>query len=357
MQGNKPSKKKQLFSIGQALTEYLKRQNRFVHLPVQYKDLLRYEASTELLNQNGENTYWETVYFQEYERQDLYDKLTRIYSLLKADGDLKVLEHLAVARVDFCTFGNTKPFRIRIINRLNDNYDHFYIKKADASRVYGLELEYLLSPNSLSYLVDGETLIEEHIAGIPGDDFMISNLQESDFNQIRMAKEFIKFNERCFVRLLGDMRAYNYVIDITPDIEGNQYRIRAIDFDQQSYEGRKNFYLPQYFKENNPIIFLGIKHMAAETVRQYQLEERSLIAGRVKASLKQVNDLFDVMTKDEISQKSKVLQLREELAYHHKNDVFKKHTHMGELVFTNIKLLLQKDFRQSIVFKELRDNL
>ncbi len=357
MQGNKPSKKKKYYPIRDPLKNYLMGHGRYVKLPIQYNDLLRYEASTELLNQKGENTYWETVYFQEYDRQDLYDSLTKIYSLLKADGDKKVLEHLAVARVDYCTFGNTKPFRIRIINRLNDNYDHFYIKKADASRVYGLELEYILSPNNLSYLVDDQTLIEEHIAGIPGDDFMKSNLDASAFNQIRMAKEFVKFNERCFVRLLGDMRAYNYVIDITPDIEGNQYRMRAIDFDQQSYEGRKGFYLPQYFKENNPIIFLGIQHMTSETVRQYQLEERSLIAGRVKSSIKQANELFDVMTKDEISQINKVSQLKEELAYHHKNDVFKKCTNMGEIVLTNIVLLLQKDFKQSIVFKELRDNM
>jgi len=38
-------------------------------------------------------------------------------------------------------------------------------------------------------------------------------------NKIRFAKEFVKFNERCFVRLLGDMRSYNFVVDITPDIE------------------------------------------------------------------------------------------------------------------------------------------
>jgi hypothetical protein len=357
MQGNKPSKKKEFYPISTALFEYLTTHNRSVNLPVHYEDMLRYDASTELLNQAGENTYWETVYYPENERQDLYDNLTKIYSLLKADGDQQILEHLTVARIDYCTFGNTKPFRIRIINRLNDNYDHFYLKKADASRAYGLELEYLLSPNSVRYLVDGDTLIEEHIAGIPGDDFMNHNLDVDNFNKIRIAKEFIKFNERCFVRLLGDMRAYNYIIDITPDIEGNQYRIRAIDFDQQSYEGWKSFYLPQYFKENNPIIFLGIDRMTAQTVRQYQLEERSLIAGRVKASIKQVNELFDVMTKDKISKPNKVSRLREELAYHHKNDVFLRCKNMGEIVLTNIVLLLQKDFKQSMVFKELRDNL
>jgi hypothetical protein len=67
-----------------------------------------------------------------------------------------------------------------------------------------------------------------------------------------LPKEFVKFNERCFVRLLGDMRSYNFVVNITPDIEDYQYRIRAIDFDQQSYEGRRNLYLPQFFKENLP---------------------------------------------------------------------------------------------------------
>ena len=84
-------------------------------------------------------------------------------------------------------------------------------------------------------------------------------------------------------RLLGDMRSYNFVVAVTPDIEGSQFRLRAIDFDQQSYEGRKNFYLPQYFRENNPIIFLGIEHMEPETVKQYQLEERSLIAAATAA--------------------------------------------------------------------------
>ena len=280
--------------------------------------------------------------------KELDATLSQIYSLLKADGDAKVLEHLTVSRIDFCTFGNSNPFRIRIINRLNDNYDHFYVKKTDASRIYGIELENLLSPNRFQYFIDKGTLIEEHIAGIPGDVFMEKNLEESDFNQIRIAKEFVKFNERCFVRLLGDMRSYNYVVDITPDIEGSQYRIRAIDFDQQSYEGRKSFYLPQYFTENNPIIFLGIRHMDSETVRQYQLEERSLISNRIRAVGSRVEELLYIMSKDEISTKDKVDMLREELTYHHRNEIFRKCNSMGEIVLANLQLLIKKDFKQSI---------
>ena len=328
---------------------YLIKHNRGTELPIQYDDLLRFHTSITLYNQKGEDTHWETVYYRENEQEEIYDALTKIYSILKTDGDENVLQHLAVARIDYCLYGNSKPFRVRIINRYNDNYDHFYVKKADASRIYGLELEDLLSPNRVMYLVDGDTLIEEHIAGIPGDDFLERHTNISEFNKIRIAKEFIKFNERCFVRLLGDMRSYNYVIDITPDIEGNQYRMRAIDFDQQSYEGRKNFYLPQYFKENNPIIFLGVGNMTQQTVRQYQLEERSLIAARAKSAAPQLKELLDIMIRDDISLPRKIDQLKTELAEHHKNNTFLRCRTMGQIVLTNLQLLLKKDFKQSMI--------
>jgi len=349
MKGDVPSKKKICYDIISPLRLYLKKYGRETKLPLQYEDLLRFSVSVPLIDVQGEDTLWETVYYGgESESSELYKALTQIYALLKTDGDFEVLEHLSVARIDYCTFGNSKPFRVRIINRYNDNYDHFYVKRADASRVYGLELENLLSPNFMTYLVDGQTLIEEHVAGIPGDQFMENDLEVSNFNKIRIAKEFIKFNERCFVRLLGDMRSYNYVVDITPDIEGYQYRFRAIDFDQQSYEGKKNFYLPQYFKENNTIIFLGINNMTAETVMQYQLEERSLIANRAKGSQRRLGALLDVLVKDTISNDEKISQLKTELAQHHNHDGFHRCKSMGEIVMKNLELLLQKDFQQSM---------
>ncbi len=349
MKGNKPSKKKVAFPVSSGFDLYLRKYNRHVHLPLQYNDMDNAIGSFDVLDEAGNDTLWKTLIYDELERVDLHGHLCEIYALLKTEGDLKVIEHLSVDRIDFCTFGNTHPYRIRIINQLNDNYDHFYIKKIDASRIYGLELEELLSPNRIGYIYDGETLIEEHIAGIPGDDFMKNNMEVSTFDQIRIAKEFIKFNERCFVRLLGDMRAYNYIIDITPDIDGNQYRIRAIDFDQQSYEGRKNFYLPQYFKENNEIINLGLQHLSQETVTQYQLEERSLITRRAKSSRIKLNELFKAMINDEISVPKKIDQLRSELALHHKSSIFDDCHSMGDLVLSNLKLVLSKEFVQSVI--------
>ncbi len=344
---NAPSRKKIAFPINAELRQYLEKAGREQVMPIRYERLLRFETSVALRDHLGKDTYWQTVYYNAFEMSELHDDLTRVYSLLKADGDTKILEHLSVARVDFCTFGNTQPFRIRIVNRYNDNYDHFYVKRADASRVYGLELEHILSPNRITYFTSGDTIIEEHIAGIPGHDFIERQLDDTLFNQTRIAKEFVKFNERCFIRLLGDMRSYNYVVDITPDIEGSQFRLRAIDFDQQSYEGHKNFYLPQYFKENKPIIFMGMQRMKPSVVRQYQLEERAMTAARIKAAGNRLPRLFQIMMADTISTLPKVYQLREELAKHHSNPIFLRCETMGQIVSTNLNLILENEFKDA----------
>lgn len=326
------SKKKFVVKISKELRSYLKKYDRAVNLPIKYSDLLRYDNSIPLLDKFEEDTLWETVFFAQTEMEEINYNLKKIYAILRADGDLSVMEHLYIDRIDLCVFGNTQPFRVRVVNNINDNFDYFYIKNADASRIYGLELEHLLSPNRMSYLVDGDTLIEEHIIGIPADMFIKKYLKTKNINETRLAKEFVKFNERCFVRLLGDMHSSNFVIDVTPDFDDVDYRIRAIDFDQQSYEGRKSIYMPKYFKQNNPLIELGMRNMAVENMKQYQKEERSLIAMRLKASKVKTMELLDAMSKDSISKKEYVISLAKDLASHYKDDAFLECKSMGELV-------------------------
>jgi hypothetical protein len=334
------SKKKKHFPVSSQLRHYLKKYDRESKLPVNYNDLLRYSSAFPLHDKNGKDTLWESVVYNQYIMKELNHGLTMIYSIIKSDGDLSVIEHLYVSRIDYCTFGNSNPFRVRIVNLFNDNYDYFYVKKADASRIYGLELEHILSPNRINYYVDHDTLIEEHIPGIPGNDFINHYIKKPEANKVRIAKEFVKFNERCFVRLLGDMRSYNYVVDVTPDFEDEQYRIRPIDFDQQSYEGKKTMYLPQFFKENNVIVKLCIELMTPETFRQYQNEERTLIAHRFKSSRLQINDLLYCMKDDTISIQDKTEQLKKELAKHHNDAEFEKCTTMGDIVSYHLKILI-----------------
>src|SRR3954465_5063409 len=132
MRGNIPSKKKPAFPVGTSLLGYLKRYNRAAELPLRYEDLLRHDVSVPLLDERNQDTLWETVHYPPSEQDELFRSLTYIYSLIKAGGDLDILNHLTVARIDYCTFGNTNPFRVRIINRLNDNHHHFNINRADA---------------------------------------------------------------------------------------------------------------------------------------------------------------------------------------------------------------------------------
>ena len=339
---NTISKKKPYYKVGDKLFQYLRKFRRTVDLPVRYEDLLQYKQSFPLIDKKGKDTLWESIFYDQFQNEELGKGLTMIYSLLKTDGEISVMEHLYLDRIDYCTFGNSKPFRIRIVNQLNDNYDYFYIKRADASRIYGLELEHILSPNLINYLIDGETLIEEHIAGIPGDSFITDYLSNEMVNKVRIAKEFVKFNERCFVRLLGDMRSYNYVVDITPDFEDEQYRIRAIDFDQQSYEGRKSLYLPQFYKENLQMVKLCSEFLNPQAIKQYQYEERTLIGKRLYSSRLRMKDLMDSLKTDEISTKEKILQLREDLANQHGSKVFSKCETMAEILKLNLKVVLTK---------------
>lgn len=342
---DKPSRKKDIYPVNDFLRTYLKTHGREVKLPVQYKDLLRFTYSVPLIDKAGKDTLWEKVTYDMKEWEFIREGLVKIYAILKTEGDLSFTKHLDVARIDYCTFGNSNPFRIRIVNKFNDNYDFYYIKQADASRIYGLELEHILSPNRITFYTFRQTLVEEHIPGIPGDQFIGDHLKEHTTNQIRFAKEFVKFNERCFVRLLGDMRSYNFVVDVTPDIEDVQYRIRAIDFDQQSYEGRKTLYLPQFFKENLELVELSRKVLNSDSIEQYKAEERTMMAVRMASTRMRTMDLLSIMSKDTISPPEKTAQLKAALNEHFQTKAFDRCRSMGQIVKEHLKQNLRKHFK------------
>lgn len=330
------TKKKPMYDVGRDLREYLNKYGREFKLPVSYSRLTEWEESIALFNADGDDTLWRTVIYRPEVWKRLNKHLTGIYAMLKTEGDTSYVDHLYVDRVDYCTFGNSNPFRIRVVNAYNENQDYYYIKRLDASRVYGLELEHLLSPNRMHYLVADDVLVEEHVVGIPGDIFVEQWLNDEHFNKIRLAKELVKFNERCFIRLLGDMRSYNFVVDVTPDFEDVQIRIRAMDFDQQCYSGRIKFYLPQFFKDNVALVEFCTRQLNIPTARQYQKEEQSVIFRRLQLAGIRVNNLLDCMCGDEISSKEKVIELRQGLAEHYKNKDFLKCERMGELVKQSI---------------------
>jgi hypothetical protein len=333
MEDLKISKKKPSYPVIPILHDYLSEYNRNIKLPIFYDDLLRFQGSIVVYDKNDEDTLWIRVYYNEFERQEIDLSLKKVYTILHSDGNERTVPFLNVDAIDYCTFGNSKPFRVKVRNILNDNYTYFYVKKADASRIYGLELEHMLSPYNLNFLVHKETLIEEHISGIPGDEFIKNMLPKcNELEKSQIAKEYVKFNERCMIRLLGDMRSYNYVIVPTHDFDNVVYKIRAIDFDQQSYEGKLKIYRPQFFKENLKMVELVAEKFEKESIDQYKLEERSIVAKRLKSYHDRIAELINCMISDEISKKEHIKLLKTEI-YDYTLDVnVKRSKNMGEIL-------------------------
>lgn len=327
------SKKKVPFPVTPLLQRYLDTHGRSIEIPVAYDDLLRFEGSVPILDGNDNDTLWVDCMYSSSESDELILNLKRLYSILHADGSDSILPFITVDSIAFCTFGNTKPFRVKVRNVINDNYIFLYIKKCDASRIYGLELEQLLSPNRINFLVYRNTLIEEHIVGIPGDVFIEQRLASLSMQDKRaLAKEYVKFNERCFLRLLGDMRSYNYVVVITQDFDRIQYRLRAIDFDQQSYEGDARVYKPECLPENKVLTGMTRDVLLKESVDQYVKEERSLLAKRAASESHRLRDLLICMKEDQISVEGKIDELKSELFDLTADVNFKKATNMGAVL-------------------------
>lgn len=336
------SRKKPSFPINELLYNYLKKYNRAINMSLQYDDLLRFQGCVTVYDKNNKDTLWVRCYYADHDRTHIDSDLKKVYDILYSDGNDDYLDYLTVDAVDFCTFGNTKPFRVKIRNILNDGFSYFYIKKADASRIYGLELEHLLSPHRIHFLLCRDTLVEEHIAGIPGDEFIANNLASCENHELtQIAKEFVKFNERCQIRLLGDMRSYNYVVIPTHDFDRVSYAIRPIDFDQQCYEGRLNTYRPQFFKENIKMVKNVSVKLKEASVEQYKKEERSLIAKRLLTSQKRFQMLIKCMRADIITTPEKLKTLKTELHLYSGDMNFKRARNMGGVLETALAFVLR----------------
>jgi len=341
----KRQQKKPCYPVSDDLVRYLDKYKRTTKTSILYEDLLRFSGYISVEDKFGNDTLWLRVYYPEHEYAEIESSLTKIYTLLHSDGDVNTLQHLTVDSIDFCSFGNSQPFRVKVRNKLNDIYTNFYIKKADASRIYGLELEEMLSPYTMNYIVHQDTLIEEHIMGIPGDVFIKEHLAQcSELEKSQIAKEYVKFNERCLIGLLGDMRSYNYVIIPTHDFDHVVYRIRPIDFDQQCYEGNLKFYLPQFFKENNVIVRLVIEKFKDTSIEQYRKEIRSVLVRRVLSNKERLEDLLNVMKHDTVAPQEHVNQLKTDLYEYVHEKAFKYCDNMGDVLETAIDFTI-KNYR------------
>ena len=99
--------------------------------------------------------------------------------------------------------------------------------------------------------------------------------------------------------------------------------------------------MPQKYPQNEPFVNLSVAQLAPESVIQYQTEERSLIASRVRVSHGRYNELMQVMREDVISSDDYIRRLAAQLSEHYSESGFEACVTMGDLVHKSITMLLK----------------
>ena len=328
---------KDAYPVSEQFGEYLKKFGRDVELPILYSDLINYSYSDALKDKAGKWTHWENAVYAPHQLQTISVGLIKTYQLIKSRCAAVQQAAYHIERIDFCEYGNSVPFRIKIVDSTNGAVDYFYIKLADASRVYGLELEQLLTANPIHFICNNNTLVEEHIEGVAGDEFLQKNKPFTKIQEKNIASAFVRFSESSFIRLLGDMRCYNFVITTLSNNEPDQYIICAIDFDQQCHEGRINCYFPQLCKENEGYVEMVLKNLDNAEIAQIQRIELEATAGRMASFERRLMALSYSLVKDELSENYKVLLLRSELNDYFKTQQFSACNTMGAIVREQLK--------------------
>src|SRR5205085_3514540 len=91
------------------------------------------------------------------------------------------------------------------------------------------------------------------------------------------------------------------------------------------------------FKENGPLVRFCLRHLRAETLRQYQREEQTLILQRASLASERLGLLLHDMARDPIAPLEKVHHLRAELAQHYGRDAYLRCETMGALIRENLE--------------------
>lgn len=301
-ENDRPLMQKEVFEVSTSLQQYLNKYGRDIALPVAYNDLLHYQYTNAIKDKNGKYTHWENVVYAPNVLLQLHKKLVHTYQLLTQIDDNDII----IAAIDFCEFANSMPYRITVLHRHTKIMSWYYIKMADASRLYGLELEHLLTINPINFFYHKNTLIEAHIEGIPGDDFIVQLPNLTAIEKLQVAQAFILFNEQCFARLLGDMRSYNFVV-----IKNNgNYTFRPIDFDQQCYEGKLALYFAHFYKENIAYFHLVHSMLTANEIEQLRQIARKNMAAQALLHTTQLTHLLQVLLPDKITDGYKIIALK-----------------------------------------------
>ena len=267
------SKKKVTFPVTPSLQVYLDAHGRSIEIPVSYDDLLRFEGMP-ILDGNA-RTRSGSIACTACRPGRARPQFEAAVLHPHADGSDTILPFIRWTASRFALY-NTKPFRVKA--RMSSTTTTFSCTSRNATL-----------PASTGW--NGATSVAEpHHSCLPEH---LSRNTSSASRDIFIAQRWnpVHAGQRAppkststttlLLAAPGDMRSYNYVVVITQDFDRIQYRLRAIDFDQQSYEGRTGLQAGMPAGERCP-------HEMTTTCSQRNRwtntkEERSLLANAQRA--------------------------------------------------------------------------
>jgi hypothetical protein len=214
--------------IENRVAEYLKKYSNFANLPeyTELRDGLEPKERIEMNHSdNSVITQLEIPYSLLKEKTNLVrsiasklwggnEKIERIFSEMEIDS------------IEEISYADTKPLKVTV--EFSGRLERvFYAKPFDERRLFGLELENLLSPYKYTYSVGDGAIYEDEIHGIEAME--IDGETENDKNYL---EEVVGLDYRCYVMLLGDMHDQNYIVSKNKAGEDLRYIVRPIDFDK-----------------------------------------------------------------------------------------------------------------------------
>lgn len=208
----------------------------------------------------------------------------------------------------------------------------FYVKPFDEQRMFGLELERLLSNPNYNFVVGSPSIIEEEVPGIEAEEFEkgrhIWGLPE-------YVKQLVALDTRCRAMLLGDMHGQNYLVrGVQNDPKSNQAGYEVLTIDPEKIFDIGNI--------DNVVLWGKRRERAREvlgdgfdTVVQTQI---AYMRNRFLENEKQLESLFPLIgASEDAEEKAQRHGLYAALDTHHNDESFLKAENVGALLGMHIR--------------------
>jgi len=317
----------------QQILSYLGKHCRFTTLP-SYDGLREGLEVDEAACEGVESQFVIPMKFSKSLKEKKLGEVKKIAShLWGGNEDVRRVFHKidGVAFHDFY-YGRTCPLRVKVFFS-NDFEKTFYAKILDEKRLFGIELENMLSPYKYEYSASGGGIYEDEVPGIEQ-----SRINSDTKRDNAYLEELAKLDYRAFVMLLGDLNPnenpHNCLV--TKEFSGDSYtyNVRPIDFDGL-------FEIKDFQRD---LVLSGRREEAANSIgkdRYHILRsfEKESMRKKYCQYYERINELLDIVgSSDTCNREVRRLGGLLDEYYRDQNADFKNSKNMGDLFGKHIRL-------------------